>query len=204
MPHVDGGIPIVTAKHVNAGRIDFDRTDRTTRDAFVKLSEKDRPRRGDILITKDGTIGRSAIVDTDHEFCINQSVAVVWLRSFSMERKFLLAVIASELTQKPIWAKARGVAIQHLSITDFAKMPLPIPPTAEQQRIVAEVERRLSVVEELEAVVNVELQRAIRLRQSILQRAFEGKLIDLHHDSAVVENLGHDHRPLHGTQVRIE
>ncbi len=44
------------------------------------------------------------------------------------------------------------------------------------KRIVAEVERRLSVVEELSALVTANLQRATRLRQSILQRAFEGKL----------------------------
>jgi len=54
--------------------------------------------------------------------------------------------------------------------------PFPLPPLAEQKRIVAEVERRLSVVEELSALVTANLQRATRLRQSILQRAFEGKL----------------------------
>jgi type I restriction enzyme S subunit len=47
---------------------------------------------------------------------------------------------------------------------------------AEETRIVAEVERRLSVVEELEAVVSANLQRAARLRQSILQKAFSGGL----------------------------
>jgi type I restriction enzyme S subunit len=174
MPHVDAGIPIITAKGVNKGRIDFDGAHLTTKDAYVKLSEKDRPQPGDILITKDGTIGRAAVVDTDRDFCINQSVAVIWLRSCPMERKFMLTVIESELTQKPIWAKARGVAIQHLSITDFAKMAIPIPPLAEQRRIVAEVERRLSVVEELESLVTANLQRATRLRQSILQKAFSG------------------------------
>ena len=61
-------------------------------------------------------------------------------------------------------------------------MPIPLPPLAEQQRIVAEVERRLSVVEELEAVVNANLQRATRLRQSILQRAFEGNLVATSND----------------------
>ena len=61
--------------------------------------------------------------------------------------------------------------------TKVENAPLPLPPFAEQQRIVAEVERRLSLVEELEAVVNTNLQRATRLRQSILQRAFEGKLV---------------------------
>ena len=53
---------------------------------------------------------------------------------------------------------------------------MPLPTLAEQTRIVAEVERRLSVVEELESVVTANLQRATRLRQSILQKAFTGKL----------------------------
>jgi type I restriction enzyme S subunit len=54
---------------------------------------------------------------------------------------------------------------------------MPLPPLGEQERIVAELERRLSVVEELEAVVNTNFQRATRLRQSILQRAFVGEIV---------------------------
>jgi type I restriction enzyme S subunit len=50
-------------------------------------------------------------------------------------------------------------------------------PLAEQKEIVAEVERRLSVVEEVEAQVEASLKRAARLRQAILKRAFEGKLV---------------------------
>lgn len=52
--------------------------------------------------------------------------------------------------------------------------PYMLPPPAEQARIVAEVERRLSVVEELESVMLANLQRAARLRQSILKKAFTG------------------------------
>ena len=54
---------------------------------------------------------------------------------------------------------------------------IPLPPLAEQTRIVAEVERRLSFVEELEGVVTAHLHRANRLRQSVLQSAFSGQLI---------------------------
>ena len=65
-----------------------------------------------------------------------------------------------------------------LSVNKVGDLPIVIPALAEQQRIVAEVERRLSVVDELEAVVNANLQRAARLRQAILQRSFSGNLFD--------------------------
>jgi type I restriction enzyme S subunit len=55
-------------------------------------------------------------------------------------------------------------------------MPVPLPPLDEQQRIVAEVERRLSVVGEVESAVEVGLVRVGRLRQSVLRSAFEGRL----------------------------
>ena len=60
---------------------------------------------------------------------------------------------------------------------DLRNIPFPLPPLAEQHRIIAEVERRLSVIDELEASVDANLKRAERLRQSILKRAFEGKLV---------------------------
>jgi type I restriction enzyme S subunit len=69
-----------------------------------------------------------------------------------------------------------GTQLPHISGDGIQSFPVALPPLAEQTRIVAEVERRLSVVEELEAVVTANLQRATRLRQSILQRAFTGEL----------------------------
>jgi hypothetical protein len=56
-------------------------------------------------------------------------------------------------------------------------LPLPLPPLAEQRRVVAEVERRLSVGQELEATLATNLARAERLQQSILKRACEWKLV---------------------------
>ena len=61
--------------------------------------------------------------------------------------------------------------------TKLAAMPIPLPPLAEQRRIMGEVERRLSVVQQAEGAVEASLKRAERLRQSILKQAFSGKLV---------------------------
>lgn len=174
MDHVEEGIPIVTAKHVKNSRINYDEGHRTPHKAYDNLSEKDRPQPGDILVTKDGTIGRAAIVESDTPFCINQSVAVVWLRTCPMYRKYLLTTIETEAAQRQMTEKARGVAIKHLSITDFARMNVPIPPLAEQHQIVAEVEARTTAIDHLEAELDRQITRSNRLRQSTLVHAFSG------------------------------
>lgn len=72
---------------------------------------------------------------------------------------------------------AKGVGIHHLGANRLAEMPVAIPPLSEQERIVAEVERRLSVVSAIEQTITANLARAERLRQSILHRAFTGQLV---------------------------
>jgi type I restriction enzyme S subunit len=75
----------------------------------------------------------------------------------------------------------RGVsgstAQPHLYLGDLRALLVPVPPLAEQAEIVAEVDRRLSVADAAETQVEHALQRAARLRQAILKRAFEGKLV---------------------------
>lgn len=65
---------------------------------------------------------------------------------------------------------------QDLGLTRMVHIILALPSLNEQKRIVAEVEHRLSVIDELEAVVVSNLKRAERLRQAILHKAFSGQL----------------------------
>ena len=79
----------------------------------------------------------------------------------------------ARLTTRAKWAVNQASINQ----SDVCMTPVPLPPLAEQRRIIAEVERRLSVIQQAEAAVEANLARAERLRQSILKQAFSGKLV---------------------------
>ena len=70
-----------------------------------------------------------------------------------------------------------GSNVPQINHDDIQSLVVPLPPLAEQRRIVAEVERRLSVVQQAEAAVEASMIRAKRLHQSILKQAFSGKLV---------------------------
>ncbi len=106
--------------------------------------------------------------------CINDGVAALLDIDYPLK---LYLVYFLRTQTKQLRGVNQGAAQPNLNTTIIKTINVPLPPVAEQTRIVAEVERRLSVVEELEAVVSANLQRAIRLRQSILQRAFTGELV---------------------------
>ncbi len=179
MPHVDKGIPIITVTNVRGGIIEFDTAENTTKNAFDSLNPKDKPKFGDILITKDGaTLGRSAIVRTNAEFCIGQSVAVVWLRSTISDKNFLQFVIESSYIQDRIWEVARGMGMPHLSITDFRALTIGLPPLEEQQEIVRRVESLFSKADQIEASYQKLKAKIEQLPQALLAKAFRGELVE--------------------------
>jgi len=173
MPHVDEGPAIVTAKNVLDNRIDLNTADRTTVESYDGLNDKDRPRPGDILITKDGSIGRVAVVPRNLTFCISQSVAVIWLRSCMFDRQYLAIVLRSALTKDQIQRRARGQAIKHLYITDLAKYVLPLPPLAEQHRIVEKVDALMTLCDELETKLKQSQADGKKLMASIVNHLVE-------------------------------
>ncbi len=93
-------------------------------------------------------------------------------------RRFVNILWSTRWVRSQIEQKARTTAgIYKISQADIDSFTLPLPPLDEQEQIVTEVERRLSVVTEIEAQIAAELKRAERLRQAILKQAFSGQLV---------------------------
>ena len=128
-----------------------------------------------VLVTCIGaTIGKTGFARVD--CATNQQINALVVNSKEAIPGWAFWLFSSPLGQQQIKNKASATTLPILNKSKFEALEFPIPPLAEQMRILAEVERRLSVVEELESVVTANLQRSASLRQSILQQAFTGQL----------------------------
>ena len=92
--------------------------------------------------------------------------------------------INSQTIKTQVLGITKGVAQLKVSLARFGQIACPLPPLAEQLRIAAEVEGRLSAVEQLEQIVIASHRRSGRLRESILQRAFNGVLCNKNQGSS--------------------
>ncbi len=82
-----------------------------------------------------------------------------------------------------------GIAIPNVNAAKLRQIPIPLPPLPEQRRIVEEIERRLSGADMIEKTIGQSLKQAGRLRQSILKKAFEGKLLPQNPSDEPAEKL---------------
>ncbi|WP_051529283.1 restriction endonuclease subunit S [Meiothermus cerbereus] len=135
---------------------------------------------GDIVLSEASgspdQVGKPAIWGGEIENCCFQNT-VIRLRPALISSQYLLAVFRSYYVTGVFARIAGGVGINHLSAGKFARIAIPIAPYEEQAYIVAEVDRRLSEADRLEATLQANLKRAERLRQAILKKAFSGELV---------------------------
>ncbi len=135
---------------------------------------------GDLVLSEASgspdQVGKPAVWNGEIEDCCFQNT-VIRLRPYQLSTSYTLTVLRHFYFNKLFARTAAGVGINHLSAAKFSMMPFPLAPLAEQDEISRDADRRLSILTATDALIETNLKRAARLRQSILKRAFEGKLV---------------------------
>lgn len=173
--YVPDGVPFLRGGNVRPNRYDPDDLKYVSQ-RFHETLSKSALAPGDVLIVRSGAVGTSCVVpDSIREG--NCSDLVIVKRPIQFESRFG-AYYMNSLAQAVVRRQQVGVALIHFNTKSAAALPIPLPPANEQQRIVAAVERLLSVIDELEGEVTTNLKRVKGLRQSVLKWAFAGRLVD--------------------------
>lgn len=175
-PQTDSGVPFLVIGDVRSGRLDFEGTRFVSQQYADEVDVFRKPTRGDILYTLVGSFGIALRLDTDREFCIQRHIGILRPHKLS-PASYLVHVLNSSFVFNQASNVATGTAQKTVPLSGLRRFAIPLAPLGEQQQIVVDVERRLSIIEELEAAVKANLTRAERLRQSVLQSAFSGRLL---------------------------
>ncbi len=171
------GIPYISTRDfLPDGDINFEDTKKISLEDFEKLCRKIYPVKGDILLSRYGTVGEVRLIKSNLNFQASYSIAIIKPIDYEIN-KFMAISLETETVQKQIRKYIRGVAQPDLGLAHIKELALPFSSSLEQKEIIGEIERHISVIKQLEKTVDTNIKRAEKLRQSILKQAFTGQLV---------------------------
>lgn len=177
-PDTEGGVfPFVSTKDVSEQGIDLENCLLTSETSFRCMQSTGcQPYPGDILFSKDGTIGRTAIVNSEIEFVVASSLIIIRPRPEEVTSDFLNYLCQSKMVASQVSSFVKGAGLPRLSITNLLKIVGSFPPLMQQQQIVdfldGEVTKLDALAHEAEAAIALLQER----RAALISAAVTGKI----------------------------
>ena len=179
----EGKYVVLKIGNVKERKFDFSRDLTKTNEVDTKILSKYLLREGDCVITLTGSRGKRdygfvSMITTQDNFLLNQRVAALRFDNTQAFPKFFMYYLMSNEYRNNFFSYETGnVGQGNVGIKALSEPLVVLPPIKKQEEIVKEIEAKLSVCKSIEETIQVTLQHAEALRQSILKKAFEGRLV---------------------------
>lgn len=166
-------VPLITAKNVRDGIMDYAITDWVSYETAEKAWRRCRPLVSDILLVCVGaTTGRLCVLRESKDMVLVRSVTLI-RPSEIVDTDYLELAIRSPLGQEQIWSNVKATAQPCLYINRTNALVIPIPPLAEQHRIVAKVAELMALCDQLETQLTATQADSRRLLEAVLHQTLE-------------------------------
>ena len=151
--YVESGVPFVSVKDFSGGQLSLENTRFIPESEHALLFQRCDPKRGDILLGRIGTLGKAVLVDTDVEFSLFVSVGLIRFDHNNIDPIFFRLLLNSPFVEGEFnrIKVGGGTHTNKLNLGDLHTVALPLPPLAEQHRIVAKVDELMALCDRLEA-----------------------------------------------------
>ncbi|OFQ20356.1 MULTISPECIES: restriction endonuclease subunit S [Haemophilus] len=176
--YVVSGIPLVTSKNLNNGKLDFSNIKYISEEDHKQISLRSGVNVGDILFAMIGSIGNPVLIKENSNFSIkNIGLFKKYISDISMEYVYYMLL----KLQGDMRKKSSGGVQSFVSLSFLRDYLIPLPPLNEQKRIVAKIEELLPFIEEYDKkeqkLTTLNQQFPDQLKKSILQAAIQGQLV---------------------------
>jgi type I restriction enzyme S subunit len=168
--YIVGGVPVVNPSHMVGGRICLD-PKVTVSPGMAKQLESYKLAAGDIVMARRGEVGRAALVTEEEAgwLCGTGSFIVRFIPEIL--RAYVLLFLSTDLARGYLISNAIGTTMTNLNHGILKKTPIPLPPLAEQHRIVAKVDELMALCDQLERQLSQADQQRRRLLEAVLAEA---------------------------------
>ena len=171
--YAETGFPMVRVTDVKPGFLDLSKTRKVDEQTYISFSKGRTPRVGDIVFSRVGSCGVSALVNSDEPFCLGQNTMFILPKMNSvLLYHFLNSPNAKEQFEKFI----EGTTQPTISMKSIRQVVVPIAPPAEHQSLVDNINALRDETQRLESLYQRKIAALDELKQSLLQQAFSGNL----------------------------
>jgi type I restriction enzyme, S subunit len=166
---VDSGIALITAKNVRSGYINREPYEYLTPSEYESWMTRGFPKIGDILFTTEAPLGNVAIIDIQESFALAQRVICFQLHKPEIA-DFLQSFMMSEVFQNQLLDNATGMTAKGIKASRLKEIPIPLPPLAEQHRIVAKIDQLMTLCDKLEKQIDTANCKKTNLLNSVMTK----------------------------------
>ncbi|MFN5515732.1 MAG: restriction endonuclease subunit S [Cyanobacteriota bacterium] len=174
--YVRKGISFLTVSNIVNRKIDLSNVSYISEEQHKQFSNRVRAEKGDILYTKDGTLGIPCVVDTDLEFSFFVSVAIIKLIKQRADPHFVAFNLDSDSVLKQVELLGSGAGLKHMVIKSIKALQINLPLIEEQKKIAQELKEKMLQVTIIQNALQSQLEAINALPAAILRQAFNGEL----------------------------
>ena len=160
---------------------------------YKEFSKSGVPQSGDLMVSAVGTLGKTYVVKDKDKFYYKDA-SVICLENYGhILPEYLKYIMSSEMMMRQIRSNSGGTTVATLTMVRMAQYIFPLPPLAEQKRIVAKIEELLPLVDRYEQawtkLENFNRRFPEDMKKSILQQAIQGKLVEQRPEEGTAQEL---------------
>ena len=174
--YVSNGIPLINPMHIKDYRIVADNEYSITKKKYAELKNY-HLKTNDIIMARRGEMGRCALVTENENAWLCGTGSLFVRANRNVYPRFLFFVLSSAETKEFLEGESKGTTMNNLNLDILNRIPISLPSFTEQQEIVRRVEALFALADQLEARYKKAQSYVEKLTQSILAKAFRGKLV---------------------------